>query len=80
MRTGSNIAVFIEGGLVEAVIDLAAPEKEVPYEVIDWDVLENATPEEVREYLHNRSPELIDYIKVNLPNDFARLMAASKGD
>jgi len=76
-----RIVVFLEGGLVAGVVDLDSPRPSsgIEYEVMDYDVLEGGdSPEEVREYLDNKTPELLAYMKRYLPEEYARFQEAIK--
>ncbi len=74
-----NIVVFVEGGIVQAVVDLDAeqPQKGIEYEVVDYDVLETEGPQDVKEYFDNR-PEAFAYIKRHLPNTYAYIKRAMR--
>lgn len=74
-----ELVVFVEGGIVQAVIDLNArrPEKGIEYEVMDYDVLDGGnSPAEIKEYFENRSKKLIAYMKRVLPREYERFQRA----
>lgn len=73
-----ELVVFVEGGIVQAVIDLNVrrPEKGIEYEVMDYDVLDGNTPEEIKEYWDNRSSKLKAYMKKTLTHEYGLFQRA----
>jgi len=70
------LVIFVEGGLVQDVIRLNPRAKRgyenAEYDLVDYDVLESSSNQEVKEYFENRSPEVIAYMKKHLPFEYGR--------
>ena len=74
-----NIVVFLEGGIVQAVVDTNArqPQKGIGYTVVDYDIFrELVTPQDIKEYFEGRGAKVIAYMKRYLPDEYARFQEA----
>ena len=67
-----NIVAFVEGGILQSVIDLDAPKPElgIEYTVVDYDMFEEDPAEDIIERWRGYSPELQEYFKYKLPDEY----------
>lgn len=69
---GGPLVLFVEGGLVQEAGYVGADGLHAAaYEVVDYDVFDGSTNEEIAEYFGNRSPELREYMEKFLPDEYA---------
>jgi hypothetical protein len=75
---GGPLVIFVEGGLVQDVGRVNAKGNaegflSVEYDIVDYDVLDHGNSnEEVKEYFERRSPAVQAYMKLYLPDEYAR--------
>lgn len=74
------ITIFVEGGLVQAVVDTkrARPTRGIAYDVVDYDVLKQSPASEVRDYFQSLSTATVKYMKKHLPDEYARFIEYCK--
>jgi hypothetical protein len=75
-----KIIVFLESGLVQGVVDADAvrPNEGIEYDVVDYDVFDGSSPEEIKEYFERRGDSTLEYMKQYLPEEFALFQERSK--
>jgi hypothetical protein len=66
--------ITVEGGVVQDVFvpDASQPKgfRELEYTIMDYDIFESETNEDIAEYWNNFPPELRGYIEAKLPHEF----------
>jgi len=70
---GGPLVIFVEGGLVQdvgRVSDTGFVSAE--YDIVDYDILDGSSNEEVKEYFERRSPEVVAYMKKFLPDEYEK--------
>jgi hypothetical protein len=67
-----KIIVFLEGGLVQGVVDADAvhPSEGIDYDVVDYDVLEDSSKEEIKDYFEHKEDSTREYMKKCLPEEY----------
>jgi hypothetical protein len=75
-----KIIVFLEGGLVQGVVDADAvrPNEGIDYDVVDYDVFDGSSPEEIEDYFEHKEDSTRRYMKKYLPEEYARFQERSK--
>jgi len=74
---GGPLVIFVEGGLVQ---DVGRVSREgflaSEYDLVDYDILDGSSNEEVKEYFERRSPAVQAYMKQYLPDEYERFQEA----
>jgi hypothetical protein len=70
------LVIFVEGGLVQDVIYLNPRAKRgyesAEYDLVDYDIFDGSSNQEVKEYFERRSPEVIAYMRKHLPQEYKK--------
>jgi hypothetical protein len=70
---GGPLVIFVEGGVVQDVGRVnTSGFLAVEHEVMDYDILEGNSDEDVQDYFERRSPELKAYMEKFLPDEFQK--------
>lgn len=74
--------IFVEGGIVQDVIyptpdaETGQPYTPLKYDLVDYDVLEGSSDEEIADYFTNRSDTTQKYMKKHLPAEYKKFADA----